>query len=139
MPKRIGDREQPCLTLILLLIYFNQPSLFLTLEITFSYNLTATTLNLKGTLSSSNLFHRLVLGTVSKDFLKSTKQQRRLILSLQHSSTMILKVTRYSIVKWYPLSPTWPLALYPWISSYVSIFFSKIIPHDDFEIFSSIC
>jgi hypothetical protein len=82
MPKKVGDKGQPCLTPILQLIYSDHPSVFLNLEITFSYNLIAVALNSKGTFSSSNLFQRLVLGTMSKYFLKSMKQQRRLVLLL---------------------------------------------------------
>src|ERR1700689_2057823 len=96
MPKRVGDKGQPCLTLILQLISFDQPSMFLNLEITFSYILIATTLNLRGNFISSNLFQRFFLGTMSKAFLKSTKQQKRLVLVLRNSSAMILKVTRWS-------------------------------------------
>ena len=77
MPKSVGERGQPCLTPILQFIYGVHPSLFLNLEMTILYNLIATTLNSKGTLSSSSLFHRLFLGTISKAFLKSTKQQNR--------------------------------------------------------------
>ena len=87
IPKRVGERGQPCLTSILHLIFFYHPSLVLNLVMTFSYNLIVMTLNSKGTFSSSNLFHRLFLGTVSKAFLKSTKQHKRLDLSLRHSST----------------------------------------------------
>ena len=79
----VGERGKPCLTLILHLIFFDHPSLVLNLIMKFSYNLIAAALNSKGTFSSSNVFHRLFLGTVSKAFLKSTKQQKRLDLSLR--------------------------------------------------------
>jgi len=80
MPKRIGDKGQPCLIPILNLIYFDHPLVFLNLEIMFSYILIATSLNLRGTFISSNLFQRFFLETMSKVFLKSSKQQKRLIL-----------------------------------------------------------
>jgi hypothetical protein len=47
MPKRVGDKGQPCLTLILQLISFDQPSVFLNLAIMFSYILIATSLKLE--------------------------------------------------------------------------------------------
>jgi hypothetical protein len=56
MPKRVGDRRQPCLTLYLQLVSYDQPLVFLNLIITFSYNFIAL-----GTLNSSNLFQRLLL------------------------------------------------------------------------------
>jgi hypothetical protein len=99
MPKRVGDKGQPCLTLILQLISFDQPSVFLNLAIMFSYILIAATLNSRGTFISSNLFQRFFLGTMSKDFIKSTKQQKRLVLVLQNSFAMILKVTRWSTIE----------------------------------------
>ena len=97
---------------------------------TFSYNLITTALNSKGTLSFSSLFHKLFLGTVSKDFLKSTKQQNRRDLLLWNSSAMILSVTRWSVVKWFLPKPAWSSAYLPSISSHVLIFFSKIIPYN---------
>ena len=130
MPKRVGERGQPCLTLILHLIFFEHPSLVLNLAMTFSYNLIGVDLNSRETFSSSNIFHSLFLGIVLKSFLKSTKQQNRLDLSLWHSSTMILSLTRWSIVEWYFLKPAWPLALLPSLSSHMLIFFSKIIPYN---------
>src|ERR1700728_1960736 len=99
MPNRVGERGQPCLTLMLHLISFNHPSLLFSLAIRFSYNIIAVALNSRGTFSSSNLFQRLYLGTVSKAFIKSTKQQNKLDLSLLHSSALILSVTRSSVVK----------------------------------------
>jgi len=127
MPKRVGDKGQPCLTPILQLIYFNQPSVFLNLEITFSYSLIASSLNSKGTFISSNLFQRFFLGTMSNAFLNSTKQQKRLVLVLQNSSAMILKVTILPTIAWYLLNSAWTLALLPWLSIQRLIFFSKII------------
>ena len=126
MPNKVGKRGKPCLNLLLHLISFNHPSLLLNLVMTFSYDLIAAALNLKGTFSSSNLFHRLFLGTVSKSFLKSTKQEKRLDLSLRHSSTIILSVTRWSIVECFLLKPAWPLACLPSLSIQLLIFFSKI-------------
>jgi hypothetical protein len=99
MPKRVGDKGQPCLTPILQLISFDQPSMFLSLAITFSYILIAAALNSRDTFISSNLFQRFFLGTMSKAFLKSTKQQKRLVLVLWNSSAMIIKVTRWSTVE----------------------------------------
>lgn len=49
MSKRVGERGQPCVTLILQIISSNQPLVFLNLAMTFSYNLITTTLNLKRT------------------------------------------------------------------------------------------
>ena len=74
IPKREREMGKPCLTPILQLMSFDQPLMFLNLAITFSYIFITTTLNLKGTIDSSNLFHKLFLGIVSKAFLKSTKQ-----------------------------------------------------------------
>src|ERR1700721_167525 len=99
MPNRVGERGKPCLTPMLHLISFDHPSLLFSLAITFSYNLIAAALNSRGTFSSSNLFQKLYLGTVSKAFLKSTKQQNKLDLSLRHSSAMILSVTRWYVVE----------------------------------------
>jgi hypothetical protein len=99
MSKRAGDKRQPCLTPRLQLIYFNQPSMFLNLAITFSYILISRTLNLKGTFSSSNPSQGLVLGIVSNNFLKSQKQHMKLLLLLQHFSTMIISITRWFTVK----------------------------------------
>jgi hypothetical protein len=82
MPKRLGDKGQPCLTPILLLIYFNHPSVFLNLAIMFSYILIASALNSRSTFISSNLFLRFFLGTMSKDFLNSTKQQKSIGFSI---------------------------------------------------------
>lgn len=48
MPKRVGDKEQLCLTPIL--ISSNQPLLFLNSTITFSYNLIVASLVSKGNL-----------------------------------------------------------------------------------------
>ena len=116
--------------MMLHLISFNHPSFFLNLAMKFSYNLIATALNSKGTFSSYNMFHRLFLGTVSKAFLKSTKQQKRLDLSLRHSSTMILRVTRWYVVECCLLKPACTLALLPSLASHILIFFSKIIPYN---------
>ena len=52
MKKRVWDRVKPCLTPILHLISFDQPSLFLKLVIKLSYNLITTTLNSKRTFES---------------------------------------------------------------------------------------
>src|ERR1700678_331614 len=76
MQKMVGDKGQPCLTSILQLISFDQPLVFLNLEIMFSYILIATTLNSRDTFISSNLFQRFFLGIMSKAFLKSMKQQK---------------------------------------------------------------
>jgi hypothetical protein len=65
---------------------------------------------------------------MSKSFLKLTKQQKRLVLVFENSSTMILKITIWSTVEWYLLNPSWPLALLPWLCSQRLIFYSKIIP-----------
>ena len=99
MPKRVGEKGQPCLTLIFHLISFDQHLVFLNLAITFSYILIATTLNSRGTFISSNLFQRFFPGTMSKVFLKSTKKQKRLVLVLRNSFSMILKVTRWSTIE----------------------------------------
>ena len=130
MPKRVGERGKPCLTPILNLIFFYHPSLFSNLAMTLSYNIIVAAFNLKGTFSTTNLFHRLFLGTVSKSFLNSMKQQKRLDLSLRHSSTIILSVTRWSIVECFLLKPAWPLPCLPSLSSQMLIFFSKIIPYN---------
>ena len=106
------------------------PLIALKLAITFSYNLIAVSLSSKETFSSSNLFHRLFLGTVSKDFLNSTKQQKRLDLSLRNSSTMNLSVMRWSVVEFYLLKPAWPLARLPSLSSQMLNLFSKIISYN---------
>jgi len=111
------------------LIYSDQPLVFLKLVMAFLYNLIATSLNLKGTFSFSNLFHKLFLGTVSKSFLKSKKQQKRLDLVLMHSYPMILSVMRWSMVEWYLIKLAWPLALLPWLSCHMLILFSRIIPY----------
>ena len=121
---------KPCLTLILHFISFDHPSLLLNLEMTFSYNLIAAALNLKGTFSSYNLFHRLFLCTISKAFLKYTNKQKRLDLSLRHSSTMILSVRMWSVVECFLLKPASPLACLPSLSSHMLIFFSEIIPYN---------
>ena len=126
----MGERGKPCLTPILQLISFYYPLLVLNLEMTFSYNLIAETLNSEGTFSSYDLVRRLFISIVSKPFLKSTKKQKRLDLSLRHSTTMILSVTRWSIVEWFRLKPAWPLALLPSLSSHILIFFFKIIPYN---------
>jgi hypothetical protein len=99
MPKRVWDKGQPYLTPILQLISFDHPSVFLNLTITLSYILIVGALNLRGTFISSNLFQRFFLGTMSNDFLKSTKQQKRLVLVLWNFSAMILKVTGWSTVE----------------------------------------
>ena len=130
MPNRVGERGQPCLTPILHLISFDHPSFLFNLAISFLYNLIAAALNSKGTFSSSNLFYTLFLGKASKAFLKSTKQQKRLDLSLRHYSTMILSVTRWSIVDCCLLKPAWPLARLPSLSSQMLNLFSKIIPYN---------
>jgi len=130
MPKKVEDRGQTLLTPIFNLIYSDQPSMFLNLVITFSYNFIATILNSKVTFISSNLFQRLVLSTVSKYFLNSMKQYRRLVLLLRHSSVMILSVTRWFTVEWYLLiflNLACHLALFPWLFSHGLFFFSKII------------
>jgi hypothetical protein len=46
-----------------------------------------------------NIFQRFFLGTMSKDFLKSTTQQKILVLVLWNSFAMILKVIRWSTVE----------------------------------------
>ena len=89
-----------------------------------------TSLKSKETLSSSSLFHRLFLGAVSKYFLKSTKQQNRWDLLLQHSSPMILSVTRWFVAKWFLLKYAWSLSHVSSISSHSLVFFSKIIPYN---------
>ena len=127
MPKRVGDKGQPCFTPILELISFDQPSMFY-LTIMFPYILISTSLNSRDTFISSNLLQSFFLGTMSKDFLKSTKQQNILVLVLHNSFAMILKVTIWSTFEWYLLNLAWPLALLPWLSSQMLIFFSKIIP-----------
>jgi len=99
MPKGVGDKGQPYLTPILQLISFDQPSLFLNLAITFSYILIATTLNSRGTFIYSILFKSFFQGTMTKDFLKSTKQQGRLVLVLRNSFEMMLTVTIWSTVE----------------------------------------
>jgi hypothetical protein len=99
MPKRVGDKGHPCLNLILQLISFDHPSVFLNIAIMFSYILIATTLNLRGTFISSNLFQNFFLGTMSKYFLKLRKQQNKLVLVLRNSSGMILKVTIWSTIE----------------------------------------
>jgi hypothetical protein len=103
MPKMVGDKGQLCLTSILQLISFDQRSVFLNLAIMFSYIRIAVALNLRGTFISSSLFQRFFLGTMSKSFLKSTKQQKRLVLVLRNSFAMILKVTRWSTVEYRPV------------------------------------
>jgi hypothetical protein len=45
IPKRVGDKGQPCLTMIFQLISFDYPSMFLNLAITFSYILIVAALN----------------------------------------------------------------------------------------------
>lgn len=70
MPKRVGDKGHPCLTQILHLISSDQPSVVLSLAITFSYNLVRTTLNLRGTIISSSLFHNSVLRMLLQSILK---------------------------------------------------------------------
>ena len=82
IPNRVGERGKPYLTPILHLISLDHPSLFLNLARTFSYNLIVAALNSKGTFNSSNLFHRLFLGTISKAFIKCMKQHKRLDLLL---------------------------------------------------------
>ena len=130
MPNRVGERGKPCLTPILHLISFYHRLLLLNLEIKFSYNLIVAALNSKGTFSSSNLFHRLFLGIVSKSFLKSTKKQNILDLSLRQSTTMILSVTRWSGVECFILKLACPLARLPSLSSHMLIFLAKIIPYN---------
>ena len=130
MENRVGERGKPYLTPILHLIYFDHPSFLFNLEITFSYNLIATALSSKGTFSSSNLFHRLFLGTVLKAFLKPTKLKKGLDLSIWHSSTMILNVMRWSVVECYLLKSTWLLACLPSLLGQMLNFFSKIIPYN---------
>jgi hypothetical protein len=99
IPKTVGGKGQPCLTPILQLISSNHPSVFLNMEIIFSYNLVATSLDLKDTFISSKLSQTFFLGTTSKVFLESTKQQQKMVLVLWNSSAIILKVTRWSTVE----------------------------------------
>ena len=127
--KRVGESGHPCLTPILQLISFDHPYVLLNLAMSLSYILIATTLNSKGTFSSSNLFHKLFLGIVSKAFLKSTKQKKRLHLILWQSSTIILRVMRWYVVEWCLLNPTWLLACLPSLSSQTLILLSKMIPY----------
>jgi hypothetical protein len=89
MPKMVEHKEQPCLTPILQLISFDQPSMFLNLTITFSYNLVVAVFNSKDTFISSNLSQRFFLIIASKAFLKSAKQQKKLVLVFHNSSAMI--------------------------------------------------
>jgi hypothetical protein len=73
MPKRVGNKGQPYLNPILWLISSDHPSVFLNMEIMFSYKFITVVVNSKGTFSSSNLSQSFFLGTMSKYFLKSTK------------------------------------------------------------------
>ena len=82
MPKRAGDWGQPLLTPILKSIYFDETSVFLILEVRFSYNLMAISLNSKGTFGSSNIFQCLVFDTLSNALLKSMKKHKIFILLL---------------------------------------------------------
>lgn len=66
---------------------------------TLSHILTKTTLNSRGTIISYNTFHNVVLRMMLKHFIKATKNYRDQNLLLQYSSTMILKVTRWSTVQ----------------------------------------
>ena len=129
IPETIRERGKPCSTPILQLIYQYQPSVFLNLGMIFLYKLIATTIDSKGTFTSTNLFHKLILGFVSKSYLKTTKQQKGLDLLLWHSSAMILSVTRWSVVEWFLLKLAWPLSHLPYISIHSLIFFSKIISY----------
>jgi hypothetical protein len=97
--KRVWGRGKPFLSPILLLISFNQCLVFLNLAIPFSYKLITIAPKLKGTFSSSNLFQRLAPGVVSKYFIQSMKQHKRLFLLMFHSSIMILSVTMSSTIE----------------------------------------
>jgi len=66
IPKWVMDMRLPFLTTILQSITFYQCSTFINLAIMFSYNLIATTINLKWTFNSFNIFQRLVEDTLSK-------------------------------------------------------------------------
>jgi hypothetical protein len=96
MTKGVGNRGKPCLTSILQLIFYDHPSVLLNLTIMVAYKCVAMMLGSEGTFIPFNLFQWLVLGTVSKVFLKSMKQQRILVLLLLNSFAMILSMTRWS-------------------------------------------
>ena len=78
MPKRVGDKGQPCFTQILQLISFDQPLVFLNLAITISYILIATTLNSRGTFISSNLFQGIFPRNHVKNFSKVNKTTKKI-------------------------------------------------------------
>ena len=63
------------------IISSEHPLVLVNLAIKFSYNFIAATLNSKVALLSFSLSQRLVLGTMSNGFLKSTTQHRRLVLT----------------------------------------------------------
>jgi len=129
MPKRVGGMGQSYLNPIFQLISLNHPSVFLNLAISFSCNLIKVALNPKETFISSNLFQRLFHGTMSKVFLKSTKQHMRLVLLFWHSSTMMF---HNKVVHCWMISSKSSLAFisFLWLFRHTLIFFSKIIPYN---------
>ena len=85
------------------------------------------TLNPKGTFRHSNLYHNLFLCTISKDFLKSTMKQMKLLWLFQHSFVIIiLRVIKLSIFKWWLLKLVWPLDIFPQLSNHIIILFFRM-------------
>jgi hypothetical protein len=81
--------RKPLLDTILHLI---SSSMFLNMEIIFSYKFIATTMNSRVTFRSASLFQRLVLSNLSNSFINFRKKQRRLVLLLENSSSVTINI-----------------------------------------------
>ena len=79
MQKKVAERGHPCLTPILQLICFDHRLVFLNLEITFSYNLIAVYLNLKGTFVSSNLLQKKNIGFIIMAFMRNDPKYNEVV------------------------------------------------------------